>query len=150
MKYVERHSAHEETNDNGTTLINFAASRGMVLGSTRLERKNIYKYTWQSPDEETRNQIDHMLLDARHINNLLDIRTYRGANIDSDHYLLGSKIRVRISNVKKIKGVRLHKFNLDALKDETVLKAYEEDVSNRLRELNTIYRLYGERSLGTI
>jgi hypothetical protein len=78
----------------------------MVLGSTRLKRKNIYKYTWQSPDGETRNQIDHTLLDARHINNLLDIRIYRGANTDSDHYLLGSKIRIRISNVKKIKGIQ--------------------------------------------
>jgi hypothetical protein len=63
-KYVGRHSAHEETDDNGARLINSAASRDTVLGSTRLEQKNIYKYTWQLLDGETRNKINHMLLDA--------------------------------------------------------------------------------------
>jgi exonuclease III len=80
-KYVSRHSAHEKTNDNGTRLINFAASRDMILGSTRLERKNIYKYTWQSANRETQNQIEHMLSDPRHINNLLDIRTYKNQTL---------------------------------------------------------------------
>jgi hypothetical protein len=65
-KYTGRYSAHEETNGNENRIINLAASRNMVLGSTRFERKNIYKYTWESPDREAQNQIDHILLDAKH------------------------------------------------------------------------------------
>jgi hypothetical protein len=135
-KYTGRHSAHEETNENGNRLINLAASQNMVLGSTRFERKNIYKYTWESPDWETQNQIDHILLDSKHINNLVDVRTYRGVNIDSDHYLLGSKVRVRISNIRKSKGPRLNKFNLGSLKSETGLKTFREDMHNRLNKVN--------------
>lgn len=36
-KYTGRHSAHVETNENGNRLINLAASRNMVLRSTRFE-----------------------------------------------------------------------------------------------------------------
>jgi hypothetical protein len=61
-------------------------------------------------------------------NNLVDVRTYR-ANIDSDHYLLGCKIRVRISNIRKSKGPSLNKFNLGSLKSETVLKTFREDIT---------------------
>jgi hypothetical protein len=108
----------------------------MVLGSTRFERKNMYKYTWESHDWEAQNQIDHILLDAKHINNLVDVRTYRGANIDTDHYLLGSKITVGISNIRKSKGPRLNKFNLGSLKSEIVLKTFREDMHNRLNKVN--------------
>jgi hypothetical protein len=29
-----------------------------------------------------------VLIDARHVSNLMDVEAYWGANIDSDHYLL--------------------------------------------------------------
>ena len=44
--------------------------------------------TWRSPDGPTHNQIDHLIIDARHVSNLMDVRTFRVANINSDHYLL--------------------------------------------------------------
>jgi hypothetical protein len=49
--------------------------------------------TWKSPDGNTFNQTDHLITDARHLSNLMDVRTYRGTNVDSDHYLVISNIR---------------------------------------------------------
>ena len=60
--------------------------------------------TWRSPDGQTHNQIDHLLIDALHVSNVMDVRTFRGANIDSDNYLLISKIRSCISNARKTYG----------------------------------------------
>jgi hypothetical protein len=37
----------------------------------------------------------------RHKSNIMDVRTFTGANIDSDHFLEVSKLRARISNCKK-------------------------------------------------
>jgi hypothetical protein len=37
----------------------------------------------------------------------LDVRALRGANVDSDHYLIGSRIRDRIANYRKERGVRM-------------------------------------------
>jgi hypothetical protein len=48
----------------------------------------------------------------------MGIHTYRGANIDSGHYLVGAKLRARISNAKKCYGSRQEKFDTQRLKDE--------------------------------
>jgi hypothetical protein len=59
----------------------------MVVGSTLFPHKNIYKASWKSPDGSMTNQIDHVLIDY-HKSNLQDVRSYRGANIDTDHFLV--------------------------------------------------------------
>jgi hypothetical protein len=47
------------------------------------DHKDIRKMTWKSSDGNSFNQIDHLMIDARHLSNLMDVRTYRGANVDS-------------------------------------------------------------------
>jgi hypothetical protein len=71
----------------------------MSIGSTMFEHKKIHKQTWRSPDMSTENQIDQVLIDSQNLSNFLDVRTYRGPNIDSDHYLVQIKIRAHISNI---------------------------------------------------
>jgi hypothetical protein len=98
---IGKHSLHSQSNENGLRFINFAASRGMAIGSTIFCHKNIHKATWRYPDGQTMNQIDRILIDMRHKSNLMDVRTFRGANIDYDHFLVVSELRARISNCKK-------------------------------------------------
>jgi hypothetical protein len=62
----------------------------------------------------------------------MDIRTFRGANIDSDHYLLISKIRSRISNARKTYGSCARKFNSEKLKTPEILSAYREQLNEYL------------------
>jgi endonuclease/exonuclease/phosphatase family metal-dependent hydrolase len=72
----------------------------MFIGRTKLNHKIIHKTTLKSPEGKTENQIDHLLIDKRHLSNLMDVRSYRGANIELDHYPTGIKLRARISNAK--------------------------------------------------
>jgi hypothetical protein len=44
--------------------------------------------------------MDHVLVDKRH-SNILDVRSFRGADCDTDHYLVMAKLRERISVSKK-------------------------------------------------
>ena len=62
----------------------------------------------------------------------MDIRTFRGANIDSDHYLLISKIRSRISNARKIYDSYAIKFNSEKLKNPETSSAYTEKLNEYL------------------
>lgn len=66
-------------------------------------RKNIYKYTWVSPDQETYNKINYILIDAQHTSNLTQVRTMRDINIDSDH-LVKATIRSSIQEHNNQKG----------------------------------------------
>jgi hypothetical protein len=88
--------------------------------------------TWRSPDEQTFNQIDHLLIDARHVSNVMDVRTFRGANIDSYHYLVISKIRSRISNARKTYGSYARKFSIEKLNSPETSSAYREKLNEYL------------------
>ena len=94
---IGKYSLHETSNDNGLRVIDFAVSRNMVVSSTYFEKKNIHKAMWISPDGRTKNQIDHVLIDGRHCSDVLDVRSCRGPNVDSDHYLVKAVVKARVS-----------------------------------------------------
>jgi hypothetical protein len=55
------------------------------------------------------NQIDDILIDRRRLSSLLDIRSFRGTDCDSDHYLVVAKARERLAVNKR----RLHRFQME-------------------------------------
>jgi hypothetical protein len=58
---------------------------------------NIRKYTWTYSDGNTHNQIDHILIDKRRNSSVLDVKSFRAADCDKDHYLVVEKIRERLA-----------------------------------------------------
>ena len=60
---IGQESLHQDSNDNGVRLVNFATSQNLVVKSTMLPHRNIHKYTWTSLDGKTHNQTDHVLID---------------------------------------------------------------------------------------
>jgi len=48
----------------------------------------IHKSTWTSPDGITHNQINHVLVDKRRQSSIIDVHSLRGADHDTDHYLV--------------------------------------------------------------
>jgi endonuclease/exonuclease/phosphatase family metal-dependent hydrolase len=90
------HSLHEETNDNGNKLIDFAIGNGLLIRSTMFPHKNIHKGTWRSPDGRYTNQIDHIMVNSRFKNCIEDVRSIRGADSDSDHYLIRGKMKIKL------------------------------------------------------
>ena len=83
---VGKYSLHEQTNNNGWRMTDFAITKNMATSSTLFQHKRIHKGTWRSPDETTPNQIDHVMTDSRHATDILDVKSCRGADCDSDHY----------------------------------------------------------------
>jgi len=94
---IGKHSMHLYTNNNGQRLVDFAAAKNMVISSTCFPHKEIHKQTWRSRDGKTNNQIDHILIDKRNASSILDIKSCRGANSDSDHFLVRGKYRCKIA-----------------------------------------------------
>lgn len=131
-QHIGKFSLHERCNNNGERLVNFAASKNMIIGSTMFERKDIHKATWISPCKRYRNQIDHVLIDARHISNLMNVRSYLGANIDSDHYFVGAVLRARISRSKIVQKDSKKRYNLSALKDKNVSEDFSNQAASQL------------------
>ena len=98
---IGNESLHQDSNDNGVRLVNFATSKNLVVKNTMFPQHNIHKYTWNSPHGNTHNQIDHVLIDRRWQSSILDVRSFRRADCDSDHYLVVAKLRERLAVNKK-------------------------------------------------
>ena len=94
---IGQESLHQDSNDNGIRLVNFATPKNLVVKNTMFPHRHIHKYTWTSPDGKTHNQIDHVLIDRRWHSSVLDVRSFRGADCDTDHYLVVAKVRERLA-----------------------------------------------------
>ncbi|GFX54728.1 uncharacterized protein TNCV_2822491 [Trichonephila clavipes] len=124
------HCLHKETNENGQRLWDFAVSENLFIISTAFPHKEIHKYTWISPDGQTHNQIDHVLIDRRHRNNIMDVRIYRGANVDTDHILVRSKARFRLcKNFFRKRENGNYKPDTSKLMEKNILKEHKLKLS---------------------
>jgi len=65
--------------------------------STIFPHRINHKYTWTSPDSKTHNQGDHILTDWRWQSSVLDVRSFRGADLVTDHYIVMAYVRERFS-----------------------------------------------------
>ena len=97
---IGNESLHQDSNDNDVRIANFATSKNLI-NSTMFPHRNIHKYTWTFPDGKTHSQIDHVWIDRRWHSNILDVRSFRGADSDTDHYLVVSKVRESLAVSKK-------------------------------------------------
>jgi len=69
--------------------------------STMFPHQKIHKYTWTSPDGQTHNQIDHILVDRRWHLSILDVQSFRGADCDTDQYVVVVLFRERLAASKQ-------------------------------------------------
>ena len=122
---IGQQSLHQDSNDNGVRLVNFATSKNLVVKSTMFPHRNIHKHTWTSPDGKTHNHIDHILIDRRWQSSVLDVRSFREADCDTDHYLVFAKVRERLAVGKQsAQSFDRQRFNLRKLNGPEVRKKY--------------------------
>ena len=107
-----------------------------VVKSTMFPHRNIHKYTWTFPDGKTHNQIDHVLIDRRWHSFILDVRSFRGAECDTDHYLVIAKVRERLAVGKQAtQRFDRQRFNLRKLNETGFRKQYQIEITNRFTSL---------------
>jgi hypothetical protein len=89
---------HEISNDNGVKVVNFVTSKNLTVKSMMFPHRYIHKHTWTSPEGEIHNQIFyHILVHRRRHSNVLDVRSHRAADCDTDPYLMVAKVSERLA-----------------------------------------------------
>jgi hypothetical protein len=136
---IGNESLHEDSNDNGVRVLKFATSKNLVVKSTMFPHRNIPKYTWTSSEGKTHNQIDYVFIYRRWHSSILDVRSYRGADCDSDHNLVVAKVRERLAVIKQVAHkFDAERFNLKKLSELVVRKQYQIKFSNRFAALENL------------
>jgi hypothetical protein len=102
----------------------------MVIASTYFKHKQIHQGTWKIPGNVGTNQTDHVLVNNRRKLAIQNIRVFRGANCDSDHYLVKVKVRQKLVKVYGNKAVKVNKWNVEALEDQRTKRMYMKQISH--------------------
>lgn len=87
--------------------------------------KDIHQSTCKSPDGKSSNQHDHVFIQTRYRKTICVIRSHRGTDYNTDHYLVIAKLRSKRKKQAKLKPEKRTKINLELLKDKNAKKRYE-------------------------
>jgi hypothetical protein len=122
-------------------VVNFATPKALVSKSTMLPHGSIHKCTWTSPGEKTHKEIDPVFINRRQHSTLLHVSSFRGADCDTDHYLVVAKVRDRLA-VRKlpVNKMDMDRFNLKKLNEGEVNKWYQVRIKNRFSALENLRR----------
>jgi hypothetical protein len=88
------------------------------------------------------NQIDHILVERRRHSNVLDVRSFRAADCDSDHYLVVAKFRERLAvNKQRSHRFDMERFKFKKLNDIEGKEQFRVEVSNRF----AVWKIWAQR-----
>ena len=77
-----------ERNESGGKLVEFCHANNFVITNTLFDHHKRNLYTWISPGDKYRNQIDYIMVKKRWKSSITNCKTYPGADYDTDHSCL--------------------------------------------------------------
>jgi hypothetical protein len=119
-----------ENKQANITIINAYAPTENSKEGTQYRHKREHKITWMISGGTEGNQIDHMLISKKWKRIIQDVRTYRGANVDSDHLLVVAKMRMKV--VKQTGGSRKNGWDVEELKHTRHNDEYKKEMRKKL------------------
>ena len=93
-----------ERNERGDIWVQWREENDQVIAKTYFAHHSRRLWTWKSPDGNTKNQIDFIIIDKRFRNAITQVKSYPGADGNSDHVPVVASVRIRLKTVQKIKN----------------------------------------------
>ena len=115
-------------------LIEFCQENKLIITKTYFKQHQRKLYTWKSPDGDTRNQIDYILLNKRFRNCVKQAKTYLESDVDSDHNPVVVKMKIQLKKLNKTN--RKQQFDFRLLKNNSYAARYNIDTRNRCDALH--------------
>ena len=124
-----------QLNVAGRELLNFLSLNEATVCNTWFRRKSIYKHTWQHPKSKKWHCIDFAIMQKRDLKKCLDSSVKRGAECNTDHNLLRTKLRLPRLYQPKRKTASQNRFDVSKLLGSCVDENGESTVWGHFQEL---------------
>lgn len=120
-------------NHRGQMLVNFLEREGLFLMNSFFKKQPQRKWTWQSPDTMTKNEIDFIMTNKKHI--FRDVSVINRFNTGSDHRLVRGSLNINF----KAERFRLMKARLrpTLLQTMTGSETFQSNLENRFAAVET-------------
>ena len=103
----------------------------LVVSNTTFEQHPRRVYTWKSPGDRHRNQIDYIMIGKRWRTTIKSVKTRPGADCGSDHQLLVAKLKIKLRS--KNKKNPLIRYDVERISEK-----YKVEVKNKFSALLTM------------
>ena len=90
-----------ERNERGEKFINWCKTHNQMIANTWFIHHKRRLYTWKSPGDRVRNQIDYITIHERFRNLITQCKTYPGADCGSDHIPVICNFTVSLRNLPR-------------------------------------------------
>ena len=94
------------TNERGERWIEWCKEYKQMIANTWFRHHPRRLWTWSSPGDRFRNQIDYITINTRFRNSAIQTKTHPGADCDSDHNPVITTLRLKLKNFKKKKRAK--------------------------------------------
>ena len=124
-------------NERGDRLIDWCRQNEFIVSNTWFKNHPRRIYTWISPGDRTRNQIDYILVQKRFRNAIKTAKALPGADCGSDHNPVMCNMKIRL---KKLMRSKIQpKYQIGFLKtNEQMKNKFVIDIKNRFAVLGDI------------
>ena len=121
-------------NERGERLIEFCQQNELLITNTYFKQHPRKLYTWKSPDGETRNHIEYVLINKRFRNCVKQAKTYPGSDINSDHNQVIVKVKIQLKKLNKTN--RKQHLDVSLIENNSYTARYNIEIRNRLDALH--------------
>ena len=124
-------------NENGLRLLEFCRANDLSITNTFFKHKLSRKWTWSNHDGSVKNMIDFVIVRNRWRSCVLNTRSFPSADVNSDHQLVMSNLRLRFAVRRRNRHSEgsSGRHDLDKFREPAVVQEFQQEVKQRLTSL---------------
>ena len=121
-----------KSSTNGDWLLNLCATQALAITNTRFQLPEKAIATWTHPKSGHRHLLDYVIVRQRDATEVCITKVMRGADCNTDQYLVRSKIRLALSSQLRLSQFNQRRFNIQKLRNPSVRAQFERKVSDAI------------------
>ena len=115
-------------------MVEWCYEQNLCITNTWFKKSEEKLWIWKSPDDQTRNQIDYILVPQKFRNTIIDVSAISTADCNSDHNPLVAKFRLLLQKIKRPE--KKPRIDWKSCEEPSLKRAYQQTFLNEIASSN--------------